>query len=155
MRISHSDVAGDQTPRSRHGGSRRGLPSTVRPGGQHDTLLHGQTQEIVSHVQELRYHQYLEFPIDLRRDHRLRSITPRPRESSISAARSGNENLFEIVGIGRSPRRSFLGGSCRFRSRPHPHVFVKKVKQPRGKGKFVEKDQKRNATVTLLIIIEH
>lgn len=93
MRDRHSDVAGDQIARSGHSGSRSGLPSAIRPGGQHDTLLHGQTQEVLPHVQELRYHQYLEFPIDLRRDHRLRSIIPRPRESSISAASSGNESL--------------------------------------------------------------
>lgn len=56
MRDRHSNVAGDQTPRSGHGGSRRSLPPAVRPGGQHDPLLHGQAQEVISHVQELRHY---------------------------------------------------------------------------------------------------
>lgn len=76
MRDRHSNVAGNQTPRGGHGGPRRGLPSAIRPGGQHDSLLYSQAQEIISHVQELRHYQYLEFQIDLRRDNCLRSIAP-------------------------------------------------------------------------------
>lgn len=74
MRDRHSNVAGNQTPCGGHGGPRRGFSPAIRPSGQHDSLLHSQAQEIISHVQELRHYQYLEFPIDLRRDNCLRSI---------------------------------------------------------------------------------
>lgn len=67
-------MAGDQAARGRDRWPRGSLPPVVRPSGQHDPLLHRQAQEVVPHVQELRYHQHLEFQMDLRRDQRLRSI---------------------------------------------------------------------------------
>lgn len=67
-------MAGDQAARGRDRWPGGCLPPVVRPGGQHDPLLHRQAQEVVPHVQELRHHQHLEFQMDLRRDQCLRSI---------------------------------------------------------------------------------
>jgi len=41
LHLRHSDVAGHSAARGRHGGPRRRLPAIIRPGRQHDSLLHG------------------------------------------------------------------------------------------------------------------
>lgn len=122
MRDCHSNVAGNQTPHSGHGGSRRGLPPAIRPGRQHDSLLHSQAQEIISHVQELRHYQYLEFQIDLRRDHCLRSIVPSSQVSRCTQ----QEPVFSRLSVLLLFLEDSHRGSRRFQSRQiRKCVFVK------------------------------
>lgn len=64
LRVGDTDVAGDETPRRRYRGTGRRFPTIVRPRVEHDTLLHGQQQEIVPHVQELRHREHLGTRVD-------------------------------------------------------------------------------------------
>lgn len=66
LHVRDPDVAGDEAARGRDRRFGGGLPPVVRASGQHDPVLHRQAQEVLPHVQELRHHEHLEFPMDLR-----------------------------------------------------------------------------------------
>lgn len=152
MRDCHSNVADNQTPHSGHGGPRRGLPPAVRSSGQHDSLLHSQAQEIVSHVQELRHYQHLEFQIDLRRDHGLRSIIPSSRISDSRCTQQ--EQIFSGSSDIDPSLEDLHGGSRRFQSRQiRKFVFVG-IWAQRTRRKFIKiKEKKLTITCRWLLNI--
>ncbi|XP_076175789.1 tetraspanin 5D isoform X1 [Ptiloglossa arizonensis] len=133
LRVRDTNVAGDQAPRCRDRGPGGRLSSAVRAGGEHDPVLHGQAQEVLPHVQELRHREHLEFPMDLRRNECLGSMGKRYSQRS----RSPSPRTKEISIVPTGFRSAGLGTTREDRSRSDPSLGDSEPRFVAPIGKFL------------------